>query len=293
MGIRGAWTTFRKLFNRVYPLEVTPKRIGVDMFSLVYTHRIHLNELIDLLKSWSMKGHSLICIWDGNAPVDKHEIIEQRRSVREVAIDNKSNLEIYLETFKHELNDHDIKNLESAISSLSWQGWHLTGSLKRNIQESLGTMIQHIYAPGEADDVLIKMASNNQIDIIMTLDSDLLAMGGEHIWRLLKIREEWIIEDIWVEDICDKAGISLSILQDICFLAGWDRCHLSGECYMPFEVALNRMKYYGSLNVVLEKFQCKIDIEAIERLKGIKKESRARWIEIIRLRDFKSMDKEE
>jgi len=284
MGIRGAWTTFRKLFKKVDPLDLEPKRIGIDMFSLVYTHRTTLDELMDLLKSWSLKGYSLICIWDGNAPKDKHEIIEQRRSVRESAIDSRSNLEIYLETFEKELNDDDIKNLKSAISSLSWQGWHLTGSLKRMIKETLGESITHIYAPGEADDVLIKMASENQIDIIMTLDSDLFAMGGEHIWRLLRIKKEWIVEDILVEDVCDKAEISLSILQDICFLAGWDRCHLTGECYMPFEVALNRMKYYGSLNIILEKFECKIDLEALERLKEIKKESRARWIEILRLR---------
>jgi 5'-3' exonuclease len=284
MGIRGAWTTFRKLFKKINPLDLEPKRIGIDMFSLIYTHRTSLDELMDLLKSWCLKGHSLVCVWDGNAPKDKHEIIEQRRSVRESAIDSRLNLETYLETFEKDLSDEDIKNLKSAISSLSWQGWHLTGSLKRMIKEKLGDTIYHIYASGEADDVLIKMASENAIDIIMTLDSDLFAMGGERIWRLLRIKKEWIVEDILVEDVCDKAEISLSLLQDICFLAGWDRCHLTGESYMPFEVALNRIKYYGSLNIILEKFKCKVDLEAIERLKEIKKESRIRWIQILRLR---------
>jgi len=283
MGIRGAWTTFRKLFSSIDPLEVSNKKIGIDMFSLVYTHRTALEELLELLKSWSIKGHILTCIWDGTAPKDKQEIIGQRRNARESAMDTKSELEEYLEKFEGQLNEHDIKHLKTAITSLSWQGWHLTGSLKREIQEKLGEQVRHIYAPGEADDMLLKMLDDKEIDIIMTLDSDLFAMGGEHIWRLLRIRKEWIIEDIYVEQVCDKAGISLNMLQDACFLAGWDRCHLTGTSYMPFEMALNRIKYYGNLNAVLDKFpvEDKEYNNAYGRLKNLKKDSRERWIKIL------------
>ena len=164
---------------------------------------------------------------------------------------------------------------------MSWQGWHLTGSLKREIQEKLGQEVKHIYAPEEADDMLLKMLDNKEIDIIMTLDSDLFAMGGQHIWRLLRIRKEWIVEDIYVEDVCDRSNISLNMLQDACFLAGWDRCHLTGTSYMPFEVALNRIKYYGNLNAVLEKFQKEAEEGPMERLKNLKRESKARWIKIL------------
>jgi len=202
-------------------------------------------------------------------------------------MDTKGELEEYLEKFEGQLNEHDIKHLKTAITSLSWQGWHLTGSLKREIQEKLGQEVKHIYAPGEADDMLLKMLDDKDIDIIMTLDSDLFAMGGQHIWRLLRIRKEWIIEDIYVEQVCDKAGISLNMLQDACFLAGWDRCHLTGASYMPFETALNRIKYYGTLSAVLDKFppSSSIDQEAINRLKLIKKESKERWINILKTRN--------
>jgi len=282
MGIRSAWSTFRKLFKTIDPLELETKKIGIDMFSLVYTHRASLDELIELMKSWSQKGHTLICVWDGSAPKDKQEIIGQRRSARESAIDTKSDLVEYLEKFKEQLNEQDVKHLKTAITSLSWQGWHLTGSLKREIQEKLGTDVKHVYAPGEADDMLLNMADMKEIDIILTLDSDLFAMGGEHIWRLLKIRKEWIIEDIRVEDVCNLACINLAMLQDACFLAGWDRCHLTGASYMPFETALNRIKYYGNLQVILDKFPPKeLDSDALDRLKILKKESRERWIKIL------------
>ena len=148
--------------------------------------------------------------------------------------------------------------------------------------------MKHIYAPGEADDMLLNMIDTREIDIIMTLDSDLFAMGGEHIWRLLRIRKEWIIEDIYVEQVCDKAKISLNMLQDACFLAGWDRCHLTGTSYMPFEVALNRIRHYGNLSNVLEKFPSKdpVEQEALDRLKIIKKESKERWVNILRSRNI-------
>lgn len=286
MGVRGAWTTFRTLFKCIEPLHLEPLKIGIDMFSLVYTHRANLSELLELLKMWSQSGHRLICIWDGNAPKEKQEIIGQRRSARESAMDKKNDLQDYLEKFESQLNDTDIKHLKTAITSLSWQGWHLTGSLKRKINETLGDQIKHIYAEGEADDLLIAMSTDKSIDVILSLDSDLFAMGGERIWRVLRIRKQWIIEDISVEAVCNNWGISLSLLQDACFLAGWDRCHLTGTTYMPFISALNRIKHYQSIHLILEKFlpDSKLDAEAFDRLTIIKKESRERWQQILKQR---------
>ena len=284
MGIRGVWTTFRRSFNILDPTEIQPLRIGIDMFSLVYTHRAHLDELLVLLKSWSDYGHILTCIWDGTAPKEKQEIISQRRNARESAMDNKDDLETYLANYGDKLSDNDIKHLKTAITSLSWQGWHLTGSLKKEIQQKLGDSIKHIYAPGEADDLLIDM-TNNKIDLILSLDSDIFAMGSERIWRLLRVRGQWLVEDISVEKTCNEWGITLSQLQDACFLAGWDRCHLTGGSYMPIDTALNRIKYYGTLHLVLGKFPPeKIDTEAIDRLTKLKKESKDRWINIIKAR---------
>jgi 5'-3' exonuclease len=286
MGIRSLWTTFRRSFKSIDPLNLEPLKIGIDMFSLVYTHRSYIDELLELIKSWSTKGHQITCVWDGSAPKDKHDIIEQRRQVRDAATESKSELQEYLEKFERDLSEEDIEKIKSSITSLEWQGWHLTGKLKREIKEKLGPSINHIYAPGEADDILIKMGFEGDIDIILSLDSDLFALGGERIWRLLRIREKWITEDIQIEDICNSEGITLGMLQDACFLAGWERCHLSGLAYMPFQVALNRIKYYGNLQTILQKFPVEdtsLD-EAVERLKILKKESRDRWIAILERR---------
>jgi hypothetical protein len=55
---------------------------------------------------------------------------------------------------------------------------------------------------------------------------------------------------------------------------------------MPFEVALNRIKYYGNLTSVLEKFPpVSVDQDALDRLKKIKKESKERWVTILKNRN--------
>ena len=286
MGIRGVWTTFRKLFKTVNPLDEGPLNIGIDMFSLVYTHRSNIDDLLALIKSWADHGHIITCIWDGTAPKEKQEIIGQRRNVRENAIEKRTDLETYLTEFGVQLNDNDIKHLKTAITSLSWQGWHMTGTLKRQIQETLGPTVEHVFAPGEADDVLIEMTYQKQIDVVLSLDSDLFAMGAERIWRLLRIRGQWIIEDISVEAVCNNWGISLGQLQDACFLAGWDRCHLKGGSHMPFDVALNRIKHYQILTTILDKFPTvePIDSETMDRLVQLKKDSKIRWQQILRVR---------
>lgn len=284
MGVRGAFTTLRKTFDPIDPLKIDPQKIGIDVFSLVYTHRANLDDLVSLIKSWSNHGHIVTCIWDGSAPKEKKEIIEQRRDQRDSATENKNGLEEYLKNFGSELNENDIKQLNTAISYLSWKGWHLSGSLKRQIKESLGESISHIYAPGEADDLLINMIMEGTIDIVVSLDSDMLAMGSPRIWRLLRIRKEWVVEDISVEKICTAWNISLGTLQDTCFLAGWDRCHLDGRNFMAFDSALSRMKHYENLATVVDKFipEVNIDPDAYERLRIIKKESKMQWIKMIK-----------
>ena len=283
MGIRGVWTHFRDLFTIIDPSVLQPLRISIDMFSLVYTHRTSLDELLNIIRGWSAAGHRITCVWDGTAPKEKQEIIGQRRSVRESATEKKVDLEKYLVDFKDQLTPSDVEQLTSAISSLSWQGWHLTSQSKRDIQEKLGPSIQHIFAPGEADDFLVDMAFTGKADVIVSLDSDLFVMGTPRIWRILKIKGAWIIEDILVEKVCNNWGISLATLQDASFLAGWDRCFPKGSRPMPFETALTRVKHYGTWQAVLEKNPSQIVIEpnAIDALKQIKKESRERWLQIL------------
>jgi hypothetical protein len=280
MGIRGVWTLFRDRFTKINPLVLEPLRIGIDMFSLVYTYRAQLDELLTLLNSWSKQGHQLTCVWDGVAPQDKKEIIQQRRSVRESAIETQHELEAYLEQYTNELSDLDKKHLKTAIHSLSWQGWHLTAKIKEDIHTRLGSNVQHHYAKGEADDVLIEMENSKQIDIVVTLDSDLFVMGCPRIWRIMLHRRQWSIEEIFIEDVCNNWNINLSQLQDASFLAGWDRCHLKGIIPMSFESAIHRMKHYGSCLHILQKFNptLVIDQDTFDRLQTLKEDSKKRWM---------------
>ena len=57
---------------------------------------------------------------------------------------------------------------------------------------------------------------------------------------------------------------------------------------MPFDVAFNRMKHYEILGIVIEKFipEADIDTDAYERLKQIKKESKERWIAILKRKNI-------
>jgi hypothetical protein len=113
MGIRSLWTTFRRSFKTIDPLKLKALKIGIDMFSLVYTHRSFIDDLLELIKSWSSAGHQITCVWDGTAPKDKQEIIEQRRQVREAATESKSELQEYLEKFEKDLSEEDIEKILS------------------------------------------------------------------------------------------------------------------------------------------------------------------------------------
>ena len=283
MGIRGVWTLFKDLFKNVEPVRLNSLKIGIDIFNLAYTHKSSLDGLLELLTSWSGAGHQLVCVWDGVAPKEKQAIVGERRSIRDSATEKRKDLEVYLEEYKGQLNDTDIKHIKTAITSLNWQGWHMTNKLKKEIQERLGPNVEHIFAEGEADDILIDMAFEKRLDVVVTLDSDLFVMGTPRIWRVMRVRGEWLVEDISVESVCNDWGISLGILQDAAYLAGWDRCHTQGGTFMPFETALTRTKHYGGWKTVLEKTGG-LDEKFTgtqESLVNLKKKSRERWLKII------------
>ena len=284
MGIRGVWTLFKDLFKNVEPVRLNSLKIGIDIFNLAYTHKSSLDELLEILATWSATGHQLVCVWDGVAPKEKQAIVGERRSIRDSATEKRKDLEVYLEEYKGQLNDTDIKHIKTAITSLNWQGWHMTNKLKKEIQERLGPNVEHIFAEGEADDILIDMAFEKRLDVVVTLDSDLFVMGTPRIWRVMRVRGEWLVEDISVESVCNDWGISLGILQDAAYLAGWDRCHTQGGTFMPFETALTRAKHYGGWKTVLEKTGGLDDkfTGTQESLVNLKKMSRERWLNILK-----------
>ena len=284
MGIRGVWTFFRKHFPVIDPLLLNPGiRVGIDMYSLVYTHRAQLEPMLELLAKWSQHGHSLTCVWDGTAPQEKREIVQERKAGRATADDSKKTLETYLEDHAAELTEADIRNIKSTIKSLSWQSWHMTANIRKQIENTLGPNVEHLQATGEADDQLYKMILQDKtIDVVVTLDSDLFALGAPRIWRLLFTKGQFTVEEIFVRYVCSHWGLTLGNLQDACYLAGWDRFHKQGAAYMPFPTAVNRVKHYKNLQVILEKFASDSipDEQALKPYRETKADARRLWSEM-------------
>ena len=252
------------------------KTIGIDMLCLIYTYRTLIDELIVFIHDLHAAGYVIVCIWDGVAPKEKQGILNQRKSQRDISLEKKENLSAYIEQYGAELDERDLKSLSTAITSLEWQGWHLSYKKKREIQEALGSM-DHIIAEGEADDLLLDMAFTGKLDIILTLDSDLFVMGSPCIWRLLRSDcKMWRLEEIDLETICRLCDISLGDLQDAAYLAGWDRCHLSAHAEMTFHKAIEQVKLVG--------LEGEVDAESHARLIQIKSTTHAYWKELFRQR---------
>jgi hypothetical protein len=275
MGVRGVWAYFRRLFT---PVRLEGKKtIGIDMLCLIYTYRTVLDELVAFIKELQAAGYTILCIWDGVAPKEKQGILNERKSQRDKSLEKKEALSAYIEEYGAQLDERDLKSLSTAITSLEWQGWHLSYKKKKEIQAALGSM-EHIVAEGEADDLLLEMAFSGKIDSILTLDSDLFVMGAPCVWRLLGTKP-WKLEQIEVERICRMSDISLGDLQDAAYLAGWDRCHLSGHVYMTFHKAMEQLK-----TADLESLPLILDAESHARLLQIKTSTHALWKEIFKQR---------
>jgi len=251
MGVRGFLSYVKKKVPFIDPLESEPQRVGVDVHGLLYTWQDDVDSIKHFLQAFEAAGHRLIFVFDGEAPAEKKELLQKRRERREHSTLQAHALETFILSEEgHVLDPKSKEHLERQIQMLKASTWSITRDYRENVIRLLQEADHRVvFAKGEADEELVRLEKQKEIDIILSSDMDFIRFGIHRIW-VPKFRPGYYrCHDFDLSVFCDQEDINIENLADVATLCGSEYEYSS---ITPAE-ALALMRYYGSLKNLIEK----------------------------------------
>jgi 5'-3' exonuclease len=181
MGIKGLFTFLKRWEQPVDTKEaIKNKSVGLDIFWFIHQSKGDIAELQASISVFLQYALTVHIVFDGHHTTeDRREELEERRDKRHQTI------EIIEEIMEAPIMEkRDQKILERHMAQLKRQIWKPSRSYIDQIKCWMIDQKAIIHEPsGEADQTLIMMENLGIIDLIVTNDSDLIALGAETVLR--------------------------------------------------------------------------------------------------------------
>ena len=181
MGIKGLFTFLKRWEQPVETKEaIKNKSVGLDIFWFIHQSKGDMAKLQASLAVFLQYALAVHAVFDGrHATEERREVLEERRDKRHQTI------EIIEEIMDAPIMEsRDQKVLERHLAQLKRQIWKPSRSYTDQIKSWLIDQGASVHEPnGEADQTLIMMENLEIIDLIVTNDSDLIALGAETVLR--------------------------------------------------------------------------------------------------------------
>jgi flap endonuclease-1 len=214
--------------------ELSNKKISVDMSIYLYRfigeNALHEN-MYSMLSTFKYYNIVPIFIFDGKPPIEKQEIIQERKMEK---LKNKQKCE-ELEMQVALLPDNEKKDLQDTIDSLKKQCIFISKSDiddSKKLIQSFG--FSYYEAIGEADEVCVQLVLNNITYACLTEDMDMFVYGCNYVLRYLSLlNHNVIIYDY--HKILAILNITEKEFREICILSGTDYNKQEMSIYTVFK----------------------------------------------------------
>ena len=179
MGIKGLFTFLKRWEQPVDTKEaIKNKSVGLDIFWFIHQSKGNIAELQASIAVFLQYARTVHAVLDGYYTTEERkEVLGKRRDKRHQTIEI---MEEIMEAPIMEARDQKI--LERHMAQLKRQIWKPSRDYIDQIKSWLIDQGAAVHEPiGEADHTLIMMENLGIIDLIVTNDSDLIALGAEMV----------------------------------------------------------------------------------------------------------------
>jgi len=187
MGVKGLFQ-FLKRFEKEVSIQsyLSQKRVGVDVFWFLYQSRGDMFKLQSHLSQVLKTSKEVYCVFDGRPSREKIEILREQAKKRNELGQTIYEIERFLSYPFHRISTQDKSRLKEYLTQLRRQCWTPSPDFILYVKQWLSTKQNVIVwqAEEEADDVLIQLEQDGNIDVIITNDSDLLTLGAKNVLRM-------------------------------------------------------------------------------------------------------------
>jgi 5'-3' exonuclease len=256
MGVRGLQSFVKQYsVSRTLDYLLSKKnsklRIGIDVSYYIYRWMGDVNKILAFLQALHENRHHVILVFDGRAEDGKIWEAQRRREVREQELKSANLILDMLSTEGGDLSEEQRFLLEKKAIEHQKKGWSLTRELRHSIKETLYVnKIPMIKAKGEADGLLAAMSAKGELDLVISGDMDLLAMGTKILWT--PTEDGVHFREFDREKILLELGLSDWQFRSLCAMCFTEASQEQNK--FNIQQAYQLLKVFKSLTVLKQKY---------------------------------------
>lgn len=186
MGIRGLYSFLKKhgrsaSFDELLNPSNEKLRIGIDVLFYIYRWQGDVEKFLEFMRKLQANKHHVLLVFDGKAEDAKATETQKRRETKDAELKAANELEEIIKT--EDLTPEEKFLLESKAKEHKEKGFSMLREERHAFKERLyQEKIPMVKAKGEADSLLAAMSMKGELDIIISGDMDLVAMGAKVMW---------------------------------------------------------------------------------------------------------------
>ncbi len=204
---------FQNLANRVIAVDTS-----IFMYKFAGENALLENMylMISLFRKYRITP---LFVFDGKPPVEKKDILEERKQAKRVAEEKYLTLQKELETA---VEEKQIAELEMELHSLKKQFIRLKDADVNQVKSLIKSYgVQYIDAAGEADRLCVQLVNEKKAWACMSDDMDMFVYGCQRVLRYVSlIRCNAVLYNL--NTILKELDMSLLDLKQVCVLSGTD-----------------------------------------------------------------------
>jgi hypothetical protein len=254
MGVKGLQTFLRqysipKTINDLLDKKNSRLRIGIDISFYIYRWQGDVDKIVEFVKTLQSNHHHILFVFDGRAEDGKQWEAQRRRDVREQELQSANKLLEILNT--EDLDEDERFLLERRMEEHKKRGWSLTRETRHAIKERFyQEKIPMVKAKGEADGLLAAASACGELDIVISGDMDLLAMGAKRIWTPLETGLEFREYDR--DYILQELGFGDWQFRSLCAMCFTETSQEQNK--FTIQQAYHMLKVFRNLSTLKEKY---------------------------------------
>jgi 5'-3' exonuclease len=263
MGVRGLQSFLKQSHSTAKSIEdlLLPKnaklRIGVDISYYIYKWQGSVDKILAFLRLLESNKHRIVLAFDGRAEEGKQWEAQRRRAAREEELKSAQVILTMLESPPDGMTEEERKALERTAQEHQRKGWSLTREMRQTLKQRFyEERVPMLKAKGEADGLLAAMSSCDDLDLVISGDMDLLAMGAKVLWtpvgdgyQFREYNREVILSDLKLSDYQFRSMCAM------CFTEASETVNS-----IDIQRAYHSMKIFRSITAIQKKYPTWLEV---------------------------------
>ena len=217
MGIKGLYSFIKASGTNIDIREKSNLRIGIDISYFMYRWGVEdATKYLDFIRTLGTNNNKVLFVFDGKPGKCKDQELEQRKAVVTAAETYETSLEEAIAAPNAEFSEEQKWIIHRTIKTEKKKAARPTKENRQRLkrifyEESIHMLKSH----EEADDLLVALCKGNDIDIVMSGDTDLLRLGAKKLW--IPIDEYNYLEFDYI-NVLKNLNITKEQFQEMCIL---------------------------------------------------------------------------